>query len=113
MVNPEGILIGPSNRQWRVGKRLGSGACGYVHELVKAHRGKTDSDLEYVVKLAPLPPPSKSKKRKKTAVERNADLLFYEFTLYRNLFNNLRGNMVPDLPIVGSKLPTFEDIDGK
>ncbi len=113
MVSPEGILIGPSNRQWRVGKRLGSGACGYVHELVKAHGGSTGSDLDYVVKLAPLPPPSKSKKRKKSAIERNADLLFYEFTLYRNVFNDLRGNMVPDLPIAGSKLPTFEDMDGK
>lgn len=61
--------------------------------------------MQYVVKLAKLPPPSNNMKRKKTLAEKNADLLNHEHVLYRNVLNDLRGIMVPEVPLPGSKGP--------
>ena len=113
----EGLYLDPPTNKWRIGKRLGSGACGSVHILEKCNASTSSGIAKYAVKLAPLPPstrPTKSKK-KKTAVERNADILYHENMLYRNVLNDLRGTVVPDVPLFGGgKCPPqcFGDIDG-
>jgi hypothetical protein len=84
MTQAEGQLIGQG---WKIGKQLGSGACGSVHELVSTSMSSSSksssSKMAWAIKIAPLPPPSKSSttksKRKKTPVERNADLILHEF----------------------------------
>lgn len=118
--NPEGQLIGLSSKPWRIGKIIGQGACGTVHEIAKISTSSSKqtktSVPEFVVKVAPLPQitKTKGKKRKKTPAERNADLLNYENTLYKNVFNNLRGRLIPDVPVHGSSVPpAFGEIDGK
>lgn len=119
---PEGILIGPASRQWRVGKMLGSGACGSVHDITAAIEAgdsgrSSKSRLEYVVKIAPIPADgssaSRRKKKKKTPLERNADLLHYENNLYRNVLNDLRGVYIPEVPLSGDGGPPgYGDTDG-
>ena len=85
---------------------IGSGACGSVHALEKLTQKNSCSyteDSHYVVKLASIPVQAggaaKKKKKKKTLQERNADTLFHEYSLYRNVLHHLRGKSVPDLPV--------------
>ena len=117
---PTGILIGPPAKAWRVGRELGRGACGSVHEISRDTGTSTasSSKSDFVVKIATLPPASataaKSKKRKKTPQERNADLLYQENVYYRNVLNDLRGTVVPEVPHPGEGGPPgYGDIDGK
>lgn len=104
-------------KRWRIGRALGSGACGSVHELEKVTSSGATTTTEYAVKVVPLPPPrtSKSKKRKKTPAELNADLLHFENTMYCSALNDLRGRFVPDTPPYGapSKVPpTYGEASG-
>jgi serine/threonine protein kinase len=102
---PSGLVIG-NKYPWKIGKLLGSGACGSVHML--QYEGKQGSSKgkpprSYVIKLAPMPPPSSTsstggKKRKKTAMERNADLIHHEHILFSNKLIPLRGKHIPNIP---------------
>jgi len=126
--SPEGLLIGPESRPWRVGRRLGSGACGSVHLIERADGGGQGGRSGrangsgtgtraaacgngYVVKVAPVAPVlaggrrKGGGKRKKTALERNADTLYHENTLYRNHLNEMRGVAVPEVPHPGDGGP--------
>lgn len=100
MASPQGILIGKATKPWTIGKKLGCGACGAVHELT-APPGKS-SYPPYAIKIAHLPKskPSNGKKRKKTAEERNADLILHEYTTLQNA-GDMRGRLVPDIPFMG------------
>lgn len=119
--DPRGLFIDTSQK-YQISTVLGHGACGSVHALVKRKKDASTISVPYVVKVAPMPKTSNSnKKRKKTLVEKNADLLNHENVLYRNVLNELRGTMVPDVPVAGSRkgesnlcanLPGFGDIDG-
>ena len=114
---PEGELIGSSSKPWRIGKMIGEGACGSVHHISRAS-DSTNNTSDFVIKVAPYVKPAltKGKKRKKkTPMERNADLLLHENTLYKNVFNKLRGRIIPDVPIHGSPSvipPGFGEIEG-
>ena len=107
--DPTGICIDPPSNKWKIGPQLGSGACGSVHILQYKSSSSTGTgkrtyiNSNYAIKVAPLPPPNtkKSKKKKKNDVEKNADLLYFENTLYRNVLNELRGTMIPDIPLAG------------
>jgi len=105
MSSPEGLLIGKSNKPWKIGRLLGSGACGSVHELIAPSGSKSSSSSPaYAIKIAPLPK-SKAKtgkKRKKTAEERNADLILHEYTTLQNAGSEMRGKVVPDIPYMGN-----------
>lgn len=97
--------------KYRVGKVIGEGACGSVHALeVLTAKGSSQytEDPAYVVKLASLPANANGakKKRKKTVQERNADTLFHEYSLYRNVLHHLRGKSLPDLPM-SSGVPVY------
>lgn len=122
----EGQYLDSPKNKWKIGTKIGSGACGSVHHLVKCSSSSTSSSSsKWVVKLAiipPAPPASSSsssssgtapkRKKKKNLMELNADLLYHENTLYRNVLNDLRGTMVPDVPM-GSGCPIgFGDIEG-
>lgn len=118
---PEGLLVGRPSRPWTIGRRLGSGACGTVHELVPPPAGSSKKSppapgAGYAIKLAPLPPPRAStkagKKRKKTAEERNADLIKYEYLTLQNVGAELRGRVVPDIPFMGDP-PAFGETADK
>ena len=112
MSSPEGLLIGKSSKPWKIGRLLGSGACGSVHELLApagssstTTSSKKKSPIAYAIKIARLPPSkpmSKAgKKRKKTAEERNADLITHEHITLQKL-SEMRGTMVPDIPYIGT-----------
>jgi len=123
--NPTGLLIGPPSRPWRVGQELGRGACGSVHEIARdggaaaASAGSSQSNGRFVVKIAPLPVTATAanktaRKRKKTPQERNADLLYQENVYYRNVLNDLRGTVVPEVPHPGEGGPPgYGDVDGE
>lgn len=127
--SPTGTLIGPPAKAWRVGRELGRGACGSVHEIARdtaassSSSSSKSSKSDFVVKIATLPPAASSaattaarssKKRKKTPQERNADLLYQENVYYRNVLNDLRGAVVPEVPHPGEGGPPgYGDIDGK
>ena len=103
MSSPVGTTIGKPTKPWTIGRLLGSGACGSVHELTPP-QNSSSSGMEYAIKLVHLPPTtskSTNKKRKKTAVERNADLLLHEYTILQNVGSNNRGQIFPDIPLMG------------
>ena len=115
MTQAEGQLIGQG---WKIGKQLGSGACGSVHELVStsmtSSNKSSSSKMAWAIKIAPLPPPSKSStksKRKKTPVERNADLILHEYTTLQNAGSSLRGVLVPEIPYMGNPPGYGETMD--
>lgn len=131
MPDPTGLFIDASQK-YRISTCLGKGACGSVHALVKIKHSNNntsisssskkskvvETELPYAIKLAPLcssiSSAAAAKKRKKTLAEKNADLLNHENLLYRNVLNNLRGDMVPDIPVGKSGgIVGFGDIDGK
>ena len=123
------------SKSWSVGPELGRGACGSVHAAVLTSQSTSRSSssdgpidvsdpggLSYVVKLAPLPSSSSStsssakpkKKRRKSPAERNADLLYRENLLYRNVLNDLRGTVVPKVPHPGDGgPPAYGDVEGE
>ncbi|KAL7491762.1 hypothetical protein ACHAWT_001062 [Skeletonema menzelii] len=101
--SPQGQTIGKASKPWTIGRLLGSGACGSVHELLDPPNSKSSS-MQYAIKCVNLPPSSAkastNKKRKKTAVERNADLLLHEYTILQNSGAN-RGTKFPEIPLMG------------
>lgn len=109
MSNPEGMFLDPPTNFRRIGTHLGSGACGVVHEVVDMRKksannpGKfNDEPIRCAVKLTPFTASSTAltpKKKKKTQAERNADLLYHEYLLYRNVLNSLRGSVIPLVPM--------------
>ena len=115
---PTGILIGPPSKPWRVGRELGRGACGSVHDIGRV--GSSTPSSAFVVKIATLPAAAASasstakKRKKKTPAERNADLLYQENVYYRNVLNDLRGAVVPEVPHAGEGGPPgYGDLDGE
>jgi serine/threonine protein kinase len=106
--DPTGLYI---DSNWRIGSCLGRGACGSVHSLEKASRKKSATSssstktsfatCNYVIKIAPFKKSKGSRKKKKNDMEKNADLLYFENTLYGNVLNHLRGTMIPDIPVPG------------
>jgi hypothetical protein len=104
MASPEGIIV---NRKWRIGHKLGDGACGSVHVLI-CENDKTKDDL--AIKLAPLPSDKiKTTKKQQALLKRHADILSYEGLLYQNHLVKLRGNLIPELPL----RPPVGDVEGK
>ena len=111
---PTGILIGPPSKPWRVGRELGRGACGSVHDIGRV--GSSRPSSAFVVKIATLPAAASTakKRKKKTPEERNADLLYQENVYYRNVLNDLRGAVVPEVPHAGEGGPPgYGDLDGE
>eukprot|EP00644_Phytophthora_capsici_P001619 jgi/Phyca11/557439/estExt2_Genewise1Plus.C_PHYCAscaffold_1120053 len=94
-------MEGTTLKTWRVGKKLGSGACSDVYAVESVSSLGSDAGREFVMKLSPLPqiPASKlkNKKRKKTPAERNADALYAEHLLYKNHLRDQPG--IPYVPL--------------
>lgn len=109
MAPPVGILIGsdgPRKPQWKIGKRIGTGACASVHLLLDQN-GKESS---FVCKIVPLP--VKVTKQKKSLPERNARLIHYEELVYRNQLPDYQGFIIPKLPpYIGP--PVSGEVNGK
>ena len=86
--DPIGLHLDPSLKRWIVGPLLGSGACGTVHSVQLSSSSSSSKnqpvfeDDRYAVKIAPLSNSSLTantkRKKKKTDMERNADLLHHE-----------------------------------
>lgn len=113
MAPPEGLTIGSTSKPWTIGRLLGSGACGSVHELLPPPNTKS-SNQRYAIKLAKLPAAARAggnTKRKKTVQERNADLISHEYWTLQNLGPDVRGTFVPDIPFMGSP-PAYGDLVG-
>jgi hypothetical protein len=110
MAPPEGLIVGGggSSRkpQWKVGKRIGEGACASVHALLDSD----NKDTSYVVKIVPLP--TKTTRKRDTLPERNARLLHFEELVYTAQFSNYQGWIIPKLsPYIGP--PSYGEVDGK
>ena len=80
--------------EFRVGARLGEGACAEVYCCERVQGAKLSraqklqrSDADLVVKAAPIPPPSKKKAKDYMDKKRAADTLFAEHLLYANVLN--------------------------
>lgn len=107
--SPSGLFIDSPSNKWMIGSCLGNGACGAVYSLDKVLKVRgvpvpavgNHSPSNFVIKVTPLPKTSTNKKKKKSDLEKNADLLYFENTLYRNVFNDLRGLHIPEIPIAG------------
>ena len=105
--SPEGLVLGNPRHLWRVGRQLGSGACGSVHEL-----SNTLGD-RYAIKLARNPPPGSSRSKKKDKeLRRNANLLHYEHIIYTAHVPHLGGDMIPSLPPHSSGFASYGDLEG-
>ena len=81
--------------KWRVGDRLGSGACAEVYECTPVSNNSTfrrmlKPGMAFVVKMTAMPKATgkKAKKGKPSEQKLMADLLFKEHMLYHNLLNN-------------------------
>ncbi|KAE9016959.1 hypothetical protein PR003_g12441 [Phytophthora rubi] len=94
-------MEGTTLKTWRLGKKLGSGACSDVYAVESVSSLGSDAGREFVMKLSPLPqlPAAKlkNKKRKKTPAERNADALYAEHLLYKNHLRDQPG--IPYVPM--------------
>ena len=101
--SPEGLII---HRKWRIGKKLGDGVCGCVHELVSA---SASGEIVHAIKLAPLPDPSVLKKKENLERKKHADILHYESLIYQNHLVELRGMLIPELPL----RPVTGDVEGE
>ncbi|ETI31029.1 hypothetical protein, variant 2 [Phytophthora nicotianae P1569] len=96
-------MEGTTLKTWRLGKKLGSGACSDVYAVESVNPLGSDAGRDFVMKLSPLPqlPAAKlkNKKRKKTPAERNADALYAEHLLYKNHLRDQPG--IPYVPMGG------------
>jgi hypothetical protein len=92
VASARGIEIGKNTRRWKVGEKLGSGACATVHTLQTLEGAPT----EYAVKIAPLP--MKTTKKQNAPAEVNDRYLAHEAMLYQTQFPHLQGTIVPNLP---------------
>eukprot|EP00980_Cylindrotheca_fusiformis_P007206 scaffold1525_cov142-Cylindrotheca_fusiformis.AAC.6 len=99
------ILKG-SKAKWRVGRKLGSGACASVHALEEVDGTPT----EYAIKLAPVP--KKITKKKTSVDEVNARTLYYEHVVYRNQFQDILGIYLPRLPSYDKAPPSNGEAGG-
>ena len=106
--SPVGLELGknPRNPQWKIGKRLGSGACASVHVLETTSGNPT----EYAIKLAALP--TKTTTKKNSTAEVNERLLYHENLVYQNAFAVLQGKIIPKLPSAKGP-PATGTIEGK
>lgn len=109
--SPTGIEISKGKRKWKVGKKLGSGACATVCAL-KAIDNGSYNETDYAVKMAPL---AKKKTKKGTSPdEMNEKLLYYEQLVYNTQFRSLQGNFIPSTPNASSSKdpPIYGDENG-
>lgn len=104
---PKGLKIGSG--KFRVGKKLGSGACATVHAVELSSDG---SETEWAIKLAPKP--AKTTKKGNSPGEANYRHLHYENIVYQNTVPDLQGKLVPRLPPgTGKAPPSHGEVDGK
>ena len=102
-----GIEIRKGNTaRWRVGAKLGSGACASVHLLQDAEGDET----EFAIKLTPLP--KKTTKKQNSQDEVNARMLYFEHVMYQNQFQDIQGTYIPELPPYKGP-PSYGESDGK
>jgi hypothetical protein len=90
--SPVGQTLTNNKSQWKIGKRLGIGACATVHSL----ETDTGAPTEFAIKLAPIP--TKTSKKQNSPAEINARRLHYEHVVYQNTFSDLQGTLIPKLP---------------
>jgi pSer/pThr/pTyr-binding forkhead associated (FHA) protein len=95
-----------SNPKWRVGKKVGSGACATVHALEEIDGTAT----EFAIKLAPIP--VKTTKKKNSEAEINATRIYYEHVVYRNQFQDILGEYLPNLPSYSKGPPSHGEAGG-
>ncbi len=76
-------------KKWKLGALVGKGGCAEVYEAIDTRAASESAGAgPFVAKVAPLavglpPAMSKGKKRKKTEQEKHADMIYYEYTLYK------------------------------
>ena len=88
----EGMVVGRGKKQWTVGRKLGEGACGVVHELLRGER-------KLAIKLAPCPSPTlKQTSKAYKAMKHNVNLLHFEQIVYTAQLPHLMGDMIPTVP---------------
>ncbi len=111
MASPAGLMIGNPKKPWKIGRLLGKGACGSVHEL-EPPPGSTFTSSSYVVKVAVIPPTTGKTKKKKTPAERNAELIWWEHNIMISRLPELLGNYIPELPFGSNIPPSYGEVEG-
>lgn len=109
--SPVGIEISKGKRTWKVGKKLGSGACATVCALKSIDNGSS-TETDFAVKLAPLV--KKKTKKGNSPGELNVKLLYYEQLVYSTQFRPLQGTFIPTTPSTSSSKdpPIYGDENG-
>eukprot|EP00934_Nitzschia_sp_Nitz4_P003652 Nitzschia sp. Nitz4//scaffold75_size92586//87654//89943//NITZ4_004872-RA/size92586-augustus-gene-0.84-mRNA-1//1//CDS//3329557756//3642//frame0 len=104
--SPTGIeILKGKKQQWRIGAKIGDGACAAVYEL----EAMDGSNTGYAAKVAPLAVKGTSKKN--SPVEVNDRLLNHEAVTYQNQFPDIQGKFIPHLP-PGSGPPAHGTANG-
>lgn len=104
---PEGLTLGRKIKNWYVGRLLGTGACGSVHELLSVK----ENQKKYAVKLVMNPPTTGGRVNKKNkAQQHNSNLLHYESLIYTAHLPDLSGDMIPSIPTKGP--PFYGQVKG-
>jgi len=90
--NPNMVLRG----KWKLGRRLGEGACAQVYEAVDVTGAQ--SDTQWVIKVAALGSGKvvSKGKRKVDPQKKNADTLYWEHMIYKTYLQGMPG--IPLLP---------------
>lgn len=95
-----------SKLTWKIGQKLGSGACASVHSLETIDGKPT----EYAVKVVPVP--TKKTKKQNSEPEVNARLIYFEHLVYSNMIPDIRGIYVPKIPISAKDPPSHGEAGG-
>ena len=96
------------NNKWIMGDLLGKGACCTgVYSCTPVKKSSKESSIKWACKVVPIDHITLSStilktKKKKTVIERLADTIFYEYTLYNAHLISLRDTkQIPEIPSNG------------
>lgn len=102
--SPLGEIL-DKNGRFSIGKKIGEGAQASVHIVVDSDGNENG---KWVAKIAPLPTTEKGKRR--IEMTNNANSIYNESTKYTySLMANLRGTMVPQIPLKVKGLSAYTD----
>jgi hypothetical protein len=98
----EGVVL-DDKKNWVVGKKIGSGVQGTVHEVLA-----NGAVSEFAVKLAPVPT-VKTKGRQLSPAQQNANAIYRESVVYQNALGSLKGTFIPKV----ASPQAFKEVSGK
>lgn len=107
--SPVGTEIGTGRLKFRVGTKIGTGACASIYEL----KDREGNPTEFAIKIAPISKKS-TKSKKETPEQANARLLYSENNAYRSWLCGIQGKYIPRVPLdTETEPPAYGDENGE